>query len=277
MWLAYSAGSGARRCGLPGDLLVGVTPNLAARDGRLHRHAAGLLLRPQARAGARHLHRVVGVSAAGDRRWRRRRHPAVPMVPADGDGIRRRCSWSPASATPSCNSAERTGASDPQIAGVATPTAPTCGSSGRCRRQRWCCAAGMWAFERDHSTTAIRWFVVSMVPFTIAILRYAVDVDGGLAGRARRHCAAGPGVAAAVSSVDRNSGCRSLPSAEARSSRPSSAEVMRRRPVTSCGVAGRRFRTTSWSGSAYGSAWRWSPCCSAERSRQRRWIADDLD
>ena len=26
------------------------------------------------------------------------------------------------------------------------------------------------------------WFAVSMVPFTIAILRYAVDVDGGLAG-----------------------------------------------------------------------------------------------
>ena len=39
---------------------------------------------------------------------------------------------------------------------------------------------GLWAFERDHGKAA--WFVVSMVPFTIAILRYAVDVDGGLAG-----------------------------------------------------------------------------------------------
>ena len=39
---------------------------------------------------------------------------------------------------------------------------------------------GLWAFERDHSRAG--WFVVSMVPFTIAILRYAVDVDGGLAG-----------------------------------------------------------------------------------------------
>jgi decaprenyl-phosphate phosphoribosyltransferase len=39
---------------------------------------------------------------------------------------------------------------------------------------------GLWAFERDHGTAG--WFAVSMVPFTIAILRYAVDVDGGLAG-----------------------------------------------------------------------------------------------
>jgi decaprenyl-phosphate phosphoribosyltransferase len=39
---------------------------------------------------------------------------------------------------------------------------------------------GLWAFERDGSHGA--WFAVSMVPFTIAILRYAVDVDGGLAG-----------------------------------------------------------------------------------------------
>jgi len=39
---------------------------------------------------------------------------------------------------------------------------------------------GLWAFERDGKTGS--WFVVSMIPFTIAILRYAVDVDGGLAG-----------------------------------------------------------------------------------------------
>jgi len=39
---------------------------------------------------------------------------------------------------------------------------------------------GLWAFERDHGSAG--WFSVSMVPFTIAILRYAVDVDGGLAG-----------------------------------------------------------------------------------------------
>lgn len=39
---------------------------------------------------------------------------------------------------------------------------------------------GLWAFERDHHSGS--WFAVSMVPFTIAILRYAVDVDSGLAG-----------------------------------------------------------------------------------------------
>lgn len=40
---------------------------------------------------------------------------------------------------------------------------------------------GLWAFERDRITGG-SWFAVSMVPFTIAILRYAVDVDGGMAG-----------------------------------------------------------------------------------------------
>jgi decaprenyl-phosphate phosphoribosyltransferase len=39
---------------------------------------------------------------------------------------------------------------------------------------------GLWAFERDGNGGS--WFVISMVPFTIAILRYAVDVDGGIAG-----------------------------------------------------------------------------------------------
>ncbi|MCV7191793.1 decaprenyl-phosphate phosphoribosyltransferase [Mycolicibacterium brumae] len=39
---------------------------------------------------------------------------------------------------------------------------------------------GLWAFERDGDTGS--WFAVSMIPFTIAILRYAVDVDGGEAG-----------------------------------------------------------------------------------------------
>jgi decaprenyl-phosphate phosphoribosyltransferase len=39
---------------------------------------------------------------------------------------------------------------------------------------------GLWAFQRDANSGS--WFAVSMVPFTIAILRYAVDVDGGLAG-----------------------------------------------------------------------------------------------
>lgn len=39
---------------------------------------------------------------------------------------------------------------------------------------------GLWAFERDGNSAS--WFAVSMIPITIAILRYAVDVDGGVAG-----------------------------------------------------------------------------------------------
>jgi decaprenyl-phosphate phosphoribosyltransferase len=40
---------------------------------------------------------------------------------------------------------------------------------------------GLWAFEQDQ-TRHSQWFSISMIPFTIAILRYAVDVDGGEAG-----------------------------------------------------------------------------------------------
>ncbi|CAM2976179.1 decaprenyl-phosphate phosphoribosyltransferase [Skermania piniformis] len=40
---------------------------------------------------------------------------------------------------------------------------------------------GLWAFERDQQQGS-SWFAISMIPFTIAILRYAVDVDGGQAG-----------------------------------------------------------------------------------------------
>ncbi|BBX96375.1 decaprenyl-phosphate phosphoribosyltransferase [Mycobacterium lacus] len=39
---------------------------------------------------------------------------------------------------------------------------------------------GLWAFEQDGH--AVSWFAVSAIPITIAILRYAVDIDGGLAG-----------------------------------------------------------------------------------------------
>jgi decaprenyl-phosphate phosphoribosyltransferase len=40
---------------------------------------------------------------------------------------------------------------------------------------------GLWAFEirQDHNSV---WASVSMIPFVIAVLRYAVDVDGGNAG-----------------------------------------------------------------------------------------------
>lgn len=40
---------------------------------------------------------------------------------------------------------------------------------------------GLWAFEQDRANDT-NLFAISMVPFTIAILRYAVDVDGGEAG-----------------------------------------------------------------------------------------------
>lgn len=38
----------------------------------------------------------------------------------------------------------------------------------------------LFAFERDHGAGS--WYAVSIIPITIAILRYAVDVDGGVAG-----------------------------------------------------------------------------------------------
>ncbi|PXW30595.1 UNVERIFIED_CONTAM: decaprenyl-phosphate phosphoribosyltransferase [Williamsia faeni] len=41
---------------------------------------------------------------------------------------------------------------------------------------------GMWAFDTDSGHSDNVWYALSMVPFTIAILRYAVDVDGGQAG-----------------------------------------------------------------------------------------------
>lgn len=40
---------------------------------------------------------------------------------------------------------------------------------------------GLWAFERDMLADS-NWFAISMIPFVVAILRYAVDVDGGEAG-----------------------------------------------------------------------------------------------
>ncbi|NUS45802.1 MAG: decaprenyl-phosphate phosphoribosyltransferase [Mycobacteriaceae bacterium] len=42
---------------------------------------------------------------------------------------------------------------------------------------------GLWAFQQDTSHRShASWFEISMIPFTIAILRYAVDVDKGAAG-----------------------------------------------------------------------------------------------
>lgn len=38
----------------------------------------------------------------------------------------------------------------------------------------------LWAFERDGANAS--WYAITIIPITIAILRYAVDVDGGMAG-----------------------------------------------------------------------------------------------
>ncbi|WP_127781684.1 decaprenyl-phosphate phosphoribosyltransferase [Rhodococcus sp. X156] len=40
---------------------------------------------------------------------------------------------------------------------------------------------GLWAFQLNETSDSV-WSVISMVPFTVAVLRYAVDVDGGVAG-----------------------------------------------------------------------------------------------
>ncbi|EIE97157.1 decaprenyl-phosphate phosphoribosyltransferase [Saccharomonospora glauca] len=40
----------------------------------------------------------------------------------------------------------------------------------------------LWAFEQQQRVPGTVWSVISIVPFVIAVLRYAVDVDGGNAG-----------------------------------------------------------------------------------------------
>lgn len=40
----------------------------------------------------------------------------------------------------------------------------------------------LWAFEQQQRVSGTVWSVISIVPFVIAVLRYAVDVDGGNAG-----------------------------------------------------------------------------------------------
>ncbi len=40
----------------------------------------------------------------------------------------------------------------------------------------------LWAFEQQHTVSGTVWSVISIVPFVIAVLRYAVDVDCGNAG-----------------------------------------------------------------------------------------------
>lgn len=135
-WLAYVIAAVLAVVALGVSYFV-VNPNLGAGHRDLPGDAAGLLLRTQAPGRAGHLHRLVGLPDSGRCRWRGRGHPAVPVVPA-GDGLRFAVHGSPASATRNCSSPN---APAPRSASRwrATPAA-TCGSSGRCRRPRWCSA-----------------------------------------------------------------------------------------------------------------------------------------
>ena len=169
------AGGGAGR-GVAGHRLV-AHPEPGAGDGRLHRHAAGLLLRAQTSSGDRHLHRLVGVSAPRYRRRRGHRYPAVAMVFADG-GIR--------VAVHGGRQALRRAATGrahrrqhPQVAGELHQHLPAVRLDDVGHRGGGLLrAVGIRARPRQgRPGSRCRW-----CPFTIAILRYAVDVDGGLAG-----------------------------------------------------------------------------------------------
>jgi decaprenyl-phosphate phosphoribosyltransferase len=43
-------------------------------------------------------------------------------------------------------------------------------------------AYSLWAFEMGADQTGVPWATVSIAPFVLAILRYAVDIDRGAAG-----------------------------------------------------------------------------------------------
>ena len=45
-----------------------------------------------------------------------------------------------------------------------------------------CTTYSLWAFDMGRAHTGPPWSTISIAPFVMAILRYAVDVDGGLAG-----------------------------------------------------------------------------------------------
>jgi decaprenyl-phosphate phosphoribosyltransferase len=45
-----------------------------------------------------------------------------------------------------------------------------------------CTVYSLWAFDMGHEQTVVPWATVSIAPFVLAILRFAVDVDKGAAG-----------------------------------------------------------------------------------------------
>ena len=119
---------------------------------------------------------------------------------------------------------------------------------------------GLWAFDREHGHGS--WFAVSMVPFTIAILRYAVDVDGGLAGEPEDIALRDRVLQVLFAGLDRNHRCCGYPRLTwPRRSRPHFASRLAGQEQEQW--VGCRSHTTPRSGSASGRAWSWSRCCSA--------------
>ena len=142
----------------------------------------GYLLRPQNTRPSSISASCPRGSCAGDRRWCGHRDRLVEVVPA-GDGLGR-CSWRPVSLTPNCTWPSGTGAKrSAKSLRVLRPIY---------LRFMWTVAAtsvvvfyGLLAGLRrgahrfnGQPNDNIFFYALSMVPFTIAILRYAVDVDG---------------------------------------------------------------------------------------------------
>ena len=75
--------------------------------------------------------------------------------------------------------------------------------------RRWCSATALWAFERDGADAS--WYAVTIIPFTIAILRYAVDVDGGMAGEPEEIALKDRVLQLLAAGLDRNHRCRRHP------------------------------------------------------------------
>lgn len=172
--------AGVHRGGGTGSDIAGrcldADPEPGAGNGRLPRHAVGVLLWSQASSGGGNLRRVVGVF---DPRHRRGVATKIPLskwfllIMAFGSLF-----MVAGKRYAELHLAERTGAAIRKSLESYTSTY---------LRFVWTLSAtavvlcyGLWAFERDGYSGS--WFAVSMIPFTIAILRYAVDVDGGLAG-----------------------------------------------------------------------------------------------
>ena len=148
-----------------------------------------LLPRAQGRAGDRHRHHRERVPPAGDRRRRGRRDRALAVVPARRvlrlplHGRRQEVRRDPAGGR------RRAGSARPSLASY-TPSY---------LRFVWTVSAGLlimtyglWAFELGEAAGGSWWYVASMAPFVLAVLRYALDVDRGTAGEPEELALQGP-------------------------------------------------------------------------------------